>query len=347
MQSNVNKKTITISDVALAAQVSRTTVSHALNGKGEVNPDTRKKIQEIAEQLGYRPNRFAKALRSGGTKTIALISTIPSAISGGASKLGFMMEVANVAAIYALEHDLYILLVPFIDHNNFDGNLMNVDGVILLEPCLNDPIVKKLVQYKIPLVCIGTPGQDNKEVPYVDLQSEQTAIKLLEHLVEEGAHQIALITGQSKRNASLKAEEIYSQYCQQYAMTEVVYKVEEHLGEMGGKSAIAEIMKQYPKTDAILVMIDTFATGVMQYLTEKGISVPKQMKVVTRYNGIRALTSNPPLTAVDLHLDDVAKIAIDLLITQLNEDIETGSLRVMPAPEIIKRTSSVQISSSN
>lgn len=71
------------------------------------------------------------------------------------------------------------------------------------------------------------------------------------------------------------------------------------------------------------------------------------MKVVTRYNGIRALTSNPPLTAVDLHLDDVAKIAIDLLITQLNEDIETGSLRVMPAPEIIKRTSSVQISSSN
>ncbi|ENX15462.1 hypothetical protein F895_02008 [Acinetobacter sp. CIP 64.2] len=345
MQRDNNKKNITISDVALAAKVSRTTVSHALNGKGEVNSETRKKIQDIAEQLGYRPNRFATALRNGGTRTIALISTIPSAISGGASKLGFMMEVANVAASYALEHDLYVLLVPFMDHNNFDVNRMNVDGVILLEPCLNDPIVKKLMQYKIPLVCIGTPSQDNTEIPYVDLQSEQTAAKLLEHLVEEGAQQIALITGQSKRNVSLQTEQIYRQYCQQHAMTEVVYQIEERLGEMGGKSATAEIIKKHPKTDAILVMIDTFATGVMQYLAEQKISVPKQMKVVTRYNGIRALTSTPPLTAVNLHLDDVAKIAIDLLVIQLSDSVEIVPVRTMQEPEIIKRASSVQISS--
>lgn len=341
MQNSSHKKSITIADVARAANVSRTTVSHALNDKGEVNPDTRKKIQEVAQQLGYRPNRFAQALRNGGTKTIALVSTIPRAISGGASKLGFMMEIANVAASYALEHELYILLVPFVSQDNFDDNLMNVDGLILLEPCLDDPIVNKLIQYKIPFVCIGAPSHNVERIAYVDLQSKQTAAALITHLIQEGAQHIALIIGQSQRYAYIETEQYYRHYCQQHGLPEIVYHIPEQLGESGGQAATEEILKNHPDTDAILVMIDTFASGVMLYLNQQQIAVPQQIKVATRYNGIRAITSTPPLTAVNLHLDDVAKMAIDLLIEQFNGRTENKPIRVMPAPEIIKRASSV------
>ncbi|MEG0448119.1 MAG: LacI family DNA-binding transcriptional regulator, partial [Comamonas sp.] len=89
---------ITISDVARQAGVSRTTVSHALNGRGQVDPATRLKVEEAARALGYRPNRHAQRLRTGGANMIALMSSMPATVSGGPSRLGFFMEVAAVAA---------------------------------------------------------------------------------------------------------------------------------------------------------------------------------------------------------------------------------------------------------
>jgi transcriptional regulator with XRE-family HTH domain len=74
---------ITISDVAREAGVSRTTVSHALNGRGQVDPATRLKVEEAARSLGYRPNRHAQRLRTGGASMIALMSSMPFTVSGG------------------------------------------------------------------------------------------------------------------------------------------------------------------------------------------------------------------------------------------------------------------------
>lgn len=73
----------TIADVARAAEVSRTTVSHALNGLGKVDPRTRERVKRIALELGYRPNLRAQRLRTGQAKAIALVSSMPFAVAGG------------------------------------------------------------------------------------------------------------------------------------------------------------------------------------------------------------------------------------------------------------------------
>src|SRR5476649_412004 len=93
---------IKIVDVAREAGVSITTVSHALNGRGFVDPLTREAVKRVALRLGYRPNRHAQQLRGGSTHVIALISSMPFAVAGGPSRLGFMMEIAAVAASVAL-----------------------------------------------------------------------------------------------------------------------------------------------------------------------------------------------------------------------------------------------------
>lgn len=80
---------VTISDVARQAGVSVTTVSHALNGRGQVDPATRQKVEEVARELGYTPNRHAQKLRGGGSNMIALMSSMPFAVAGGPSRLGF------------------------------------------------------------------------------------------------------------------------------------------------------------------------------------------------------------------------------------------------------------------
>src|SRR5713101_1154572 len=96
----------TITDVARAAGVSMTTVSHALNGRGFVDPATRERVKEAARKLGYRPNLHAQKLRGGGAHTIVLLSSMPFGVSAGPSRLGFLMEVAAVAATAALTHGM-------------------------------------------------------------------------------------------------------------------------------------------------------------------------------------------------------------------------------------------------
>src|SRR2546430_17015759 len=92
----------TIMDVAREAGVSMTTVSHALNGRGFVDPATRERVKETARKLGYRPNLHAQKLRGGGAHTIVLLSSMPFGVAAGPSRLGFLMEVAAGAAAAAL-----------------------------------------------------------------------------------------------------------------------------------------------------------------------------------------------------------------------------------------------------
>src|SRR5690348_9509447 len=99
----------TIHDVARAAGVSPTTVSHALNGRGQVDARTRERVIQAARELRYRPNRHAQHLRTGGGHTIVLVSSMPFAIAAGASRLGFLMEIAAVAAAAALSRGLALV----------------------------------------------------------------------------------------------------------------------------------------------------------------------------------------------------------------------------------------------
>ena len=102
---------VKIVDVAREAGVSITTVSHALNGRGQVDPKTRELVGAVARRLGYRPNRHAQQLRRSSAQVIALVSSMPFAVAGGPARLGFMMEIAAVAASVALERGLALVLV--------------------------------------------------------------------------------------------------------------------------------------------------------------------------------------------------------------------------------------------
>jgi transcriptional regulator, LacI family len=103
---------VTIKDVAREAGVSPTTVSHALNHRGQVDSRTRERVEQAARTLGYRPNRNAQRLRTGEAHMIVLLSSMPFAVSGGPSRLGFMMEIAAVAAAAALDRGLALVLAP-------------------------------------------------------------------------------------------------------------------------------------------------------------------------------------------------------------------------------------------
>lgn len=332
---------VTISDVARHAGVSATTVSHALNGRGQVDPATRQKVVQAAGELGYRPNRHAQRLRSGGANMIALMSSMPFAVAGGPSRLGFLMEVAAVAAASALERGLAMVLVPPLESGRSCLDILDVDGALIIEPSAGDGQLADLVARGLAVVSIGRPGGDACDVPYVDLLSAQTADLLLAHLRAQGARHIALILGAAERYSYAQAQLAYSAMAERYGMPQVAVRVDESLGEEGGGAAARRLLARYPQIDAFLVLVDAFAVGVARQLRQMGLQVPRDIMIATRYDGLRARTCEPPLTAVNLHLDQVAHQAIDLLFGHLRGN---ASRQVVPSPmpELVPRESTLR-----
>jgi transcriptional regulator with XRE-family HTH domain len=97
---------ISIKDVAREADVSVTTVSHALNDKGRLNPDTRQRVRDVAERLGYKPNPAARSLVSGKTGLIAVIPSLPKHTRVSFSDLGYFTELIGDPRVARPTHEV-------------------------------------------------------------------------------------------------------------------------------------------------------------------------------------------------------------------------------------------------
>ncbi|TDD85404.1 LacI family DNA-binding transcriptional regulator [Saccharopolyspora karakumensis] len=328
----------TIADVARAAGVSRTTVSHALNGLGKVDPRTRERVAQVAAELGYRPSLRAQRLRRGESRTIGLVSSMPVAVAGGPSRLGFFMEAAAAAAETALLHGFALVLVPPVEADP-PLNSLDVDGAIVVEPDEADVTTKQLRARGLPVVALGRhPGAD---VPHVDLHAAAVGRLLLDHLRERGAQRIALMIGSSRRHSYVDVEATYRDFTAEGGVPALVTLADEAGGEEAGYRSCVEILDRNPDVDAICAVVDAFAVGAVRALTDRGRRVPDDVLVATRYDGLRARTCEPPLTAVDLHLGDAAAKAVELLITTLRSDTEKPEAAV-PAPVLVPRRSSLR-----
>ncbi len=333
-----NPRRPTIVDVAKAAGVAPSTVSNALGGKGYVDVKTRARILKAAKSLGYRPNRYAQGLRTGGPTAIALVSSMPLGVSGGSSKLGFFMELAAVAAEEAIRHGLALILIPL----QIGGKVpaIEVSGTLVVEPMADDPFLESLVEGNQPVVCLGKwTGHD--AVPAIDLMSGYTAELLLNHLREEGAKRIAIVIGDTGRTSYVETEEAYRRYCAEAGVQPLVLRLRETGGELAGQIAATELFQSHPEVDGVLALVDAFASGVVQAAEALGRTIPDSVRIATRYDGPRARTANPPLTAVNLHLEEVTRMGVELLNHILHTPNQTPPAMRMPIkPELVVRRSS-------
>lgn len=324
----------TISDLARAAGVSVTTVSHAFSGRRHVDPETRERIAALARELGYHPSSAARALRSGRTGAIALASSMPFAVAAGPSRLGFLMEIAASAAMSALSRDLALCLIP--PHPDWQAHaLIGFDGVILVEPMRDDPMVAHFEKRQVPVVSIGRVPE-RPDIPAVDLRSHDTARLLLDHLAAQGCRQVAALIGTAPRASQIETEAAYAAFVSR-RQPSLQLALPEAEGEDIGYQATRRLLAEAPQTDGILAAVDAFASGALRAARDLGRRLPGDLRIVTRYDGLRAKLAEPPLTAVDLHLPQVAEQAVALLFDRIE-----GRSRQVKAelPVLVPRLSS-------
>lgn len=312
-------------------------MSDALNGTGRVDALTRSRVRETATSLGYRPNLRAKRLRTGRSQMIGFVSSMPAAVAAGPARLGFYMEVAAATAEVALERGYSLILTPPVS-TNVPVDTLDIDGAIVVEPVRDDPITASFDARGLPIVTLGT--QLGSDRPHVDVHSDVATRILLDHQLERGARQVALIVGDAERHSYDTARSAYTAWCAEHGMDTVVETASEGAGSEGGYDAGRRILAAHPEVDGICAMVDAFAIGCVRAATDLGRRIPDDLLVATRYDGLLARTCDPPLTALNLHLGSSAALAVELLLGQIDRAAPTPMpLATLEPPTLVPRRS--------
>jgi DNA-binding LacI/PurR family transcriptional regulator len=333
----------TSADVAEEAGVSRTTVSFVLNRRTDVKiPDeTRRRVLDAAERLGYHPHAPARQLAGGRSHVLAIVlrQTAEQVASDAV-----LAETLRGLAAAARTKAFRVLVEPLAldDQSATYEDLVrgqHADGLIISGPRIDDPQLAALVRDRFPIVLQGAlPGLD---VASVDIDNAAGARGAVEHLIALGHRRIACIT-----NAPLvytAAQERYDGYAQALAAAGIERDPElVETGDFDAPSGHAAMRRLVDRTDftAAFVASDVVALGAIAGLREAGRIVPDDVSVVGFDDIPLAAYFDPPLTTVRLPAFELGQAAGHALLERIADAAMAG--RTLLSTELIVRGSTAR-----
>jgi DNA-binding LacI/PurR family transcriptional regulator len=332
---------ITIVDVARVAGVSVSTVSRILNGKQDVAPATRERVQQVIEDLGYSPHAQAQRLRAGKTRSTALL--FPLKYPGNLPYNPLDMDFIVGAAAAAGEQEFFFSLLTTPVTKRTLVNLYRsaqVDGLVLMQIHTQDWRVDLLRQGNHPFVMIGH-CDDNTGLSYIDLDFEAAIQVAFDYLVELGHQRIGYIglpqtLRQSGYGPATRTWSGYQQALHDHKIDPIHHEVD-FVGQ-SVSDATLDLLHKHPDLTAIVTPHAYAALSVIQALTERGIRVPDDCSVIAVTAERIAELSTPALTNVDFPAYDMGRKAMDMLIETLKGEV-TKPEQILIPPRLVIRNS--------
>jgi len=305
----------TIFEVAEAAGVSITTVSHVFSGHRRVNEQTRRRVLETAERLIYRPRASARALATGRTNTLAL----QVSFSGESLVLNsFFSSLLASLSLAAIDRGFSFVFVPPEDAGRgfIDPLLVErrVDGAILVDPVKSDPFVRGVLEAGIAYVSIGRILGINSD-RWVDNDHRAVSEKVVAHLKRAGYQRLALLTVPFDVSYIVDCAEGFRSATGQAG--QIVEAVD--LTEVAAHRAVGEALEGDEPPDGFFCVHDRLAVGALAAAAERGVAVPDQLGVVG-VGDFLAQHVHPPLSSVRVFPESVGAIALDRLDALLRGD---------------------------
>lgn len=318
----------TIRDVAKAAGVSVTTVSHALNDKGRLDPATRAMVLQAVRQLGYRANRHARGLRSGRSGALALLLPVRTGVPADeALSLDFFMRLASAAAAAAFaQEQALMLLPPAIVQTGLHG--LGLDGGIVVDPSPLDPRVSLLTENGLPVVTIERDHGRLDDRWYIASETDANTRQVLDHLVAQGAQRIALLVPRTDWGWAAETLSAYDSWVSEHGAARLIVPVAMQPGEESAFLATRRLLERRRPPDAIFVVAARFVRGVLRAASAVGRRVPQDLLVAAGVDSIHARESEPPVTALELHPERQAEAAVKMLLGRLDDSVVEAPLHI-------------------
>ena len=338
----------TIREVASAAGVSTQTVSRVINERPDVSAETRRRVQTVIDELGYRPSALARSLISQRSYTLGVVTA-------GLRHIGPSRTLSGVTAA-AAEAGYALLLEELPRYDTDDTTPIfealvshHVDGIIWAVPEIgaNRSWINRLpVQLEIPIVYLAMEPRANVSV--VSINNYLGARLAMAHLLEQGFRNVAHIAGpldwwEARQRMSAWKD----------ALRDTGLRISESWWAEGtwssasGDEAIEQLFKQYPEMDAVFVGNDQMALSVLSAAARHGRRVPEDLGVVGFDNIPESAYFRPALTTVQQDQYNVGRVAVEE-ITRIIESSWQGldpvdPKSIMLSPTLVVRQSSQRL----
>ena len=341
-----------IRDVAEAAGVSPTTVSHALSGKGRISEQTREKVLAVVRDLDYVPNRNAQNLVRGEQKTVAL--GIAGNVEGAPVftnwDVEYFMRLVTGAYEEASKSYLRLIFRPFgsdldltLDHpEEEEEEEEEVDATIIVDPY---PGQNLRFGASIAVTTGRAPATEEDPEPenpyWVDNDNIEATKMLLDHMVEQGARSIAMLTPQAVASVTVDCEEAYLEWSKDRGQEPRILRAESHASETAGSDATDTLLKSADPPDAIFSTMQGLAVGALIAARERGIQVPEELMIAAYCNGLAGAGSLGSITAVDLAPELIGANAVSL-VADLLADREPETPQIIVPTTLMPRASTLR-----
>jgi LacI family transcriptional regulator len=325
---------VTIKDVALRARVSIASVSRALNGTGVVTEKTRERVLRAAEHLRYTPHQAARSLINGRSGTIGVL--LPDMYGEYFSELiGGIDRAARARGLHLLVSS---------SHGDADEataalRAMNgrVDGVLIMSPHVDVPLLNRALPAMLPTVLINTPLDGNR-VPAFATDNFGGARAMVEHLRSLGYQRIAHIAGpDSNYEAGERLRGYQTALGPALAAGNLVYRgaFTEESGYLAGR----QIAAATPRPQAVFAANDMMAIGCLFALTEAGVRVPEDIALAGFDDIPIARYVTPPLTTVRAQTTELGRQALEELAAAIDAPEKAQRTRRILGTQLVIRAS--------
>lgn len=308
-------KRVTIYDVAKEARVSLATVSRVINGLEIVREDTRLRVNEAIDKLGYKPNAIAQGLALQKTTTIALV--VPEASFSYTGQI--INGLLDVAKIYKYNIVLHTVSEGIVEIGEIIDTIIKsrVDGVVIYNDKLMYDELKALTQYQFPIVLIGNKMSTNNICSvYVDL--EKAVFELVTKYIELGKSDIAIV--QDRKNKYM-VEQLIKGATLAFERKGLIF--EQFIEIPPEYRSSYQYLKEYFKTrrhDLVIAHRDSQALAVSNAAFENNIKVPDELEIVciidSKYNSM----VRPQLSSFTIPSYDLGAVSMRVMTKMLKQD---------------------------
>lgn len=326
----MQKRRVTIKDIAKKLNISVSTVSRALRNAPDINPETRESVLKLVEELDYEPNYFAQSLVGKQSRIIGVV--LP------ASHFYYFSQALSGMTDVATENHYHVMFCQ--SNEKVDQEIQsikklmscNIDGLLvsISEETKDNTIFHKVKEKGIPIVMFD---RILHEFPCskVIVNEFEGAFRAVEHLIKKGCHRIAHLAGPQHLSVSINRMNGYKAALEHYKIPfdeKLVFRTNHF--EEDALPQIRKIAKLKPLPDGVFFVNDLSAVMGIKYFHSHNINVPDDIKVVGFNDDAVSAVVEPALTTVMQPGYEVGKLAMGIVIDEIQNKAsaeDTISLR--------------------
>jgi DNA-binding LacI/PurR family transcriptional regulator len=328
------KRKVTSSAVAALAGVSRSAVSRAFTPNASISEKTKKKVLAASAELGYQPNVIARSLIMQQSRLIGVV------MAGWDNPFYTMMLKQFSEKFQAKGYQVILATVGQEQHPDDAIKLLlqyQVDAVIIVSTLPSAIIAAGCLQRKTPIVVL------NREASGIGASSvicdaADIGRKIANTLLDAGYTRFAVLRGDSDPEAGNQETEVLKEIIERQGNARIVAQEAHIIGYDAGREAVARLMKNKTKPDAIICSADLTARGVLDgALIDLKIDVPEQLGIFGFGDSLAATWGTNRLTSVRLPIEEMIDASIDVVIERL-ADPDLEPVRIVSFAQVVERS---------